>query len=65
VHITIDHGVLPLAARWTKALAAAALTGGSLSLLTPEAGARSGAQKLDKELNFYIWSQWEGLTCHQ
>ncbi len=42
-----------------RGLAATALAGGSLSLLAPGAKA---AQKLDSDLNFYNWSQWEGPT---
>src|SRR5207248_2979213 len=53
----------PSRGRFLKALAATAMAGGGLSLLAPEADAAvSGAKKLDKVLNFYNWSQWEGPT---
>jgi hypothetical protein len=51
----------PARGRFLRALAAAALAGGGLSLLAPEAGAAgSEAQKRDKVLNFYNWSLWVG-----
>jgi spermidine/putrescine transport system substrate-binding protein len=71
--MTTDRAVLddPVARLWAsrpsrggflKGLAATALAGGSLSALAPAADAAGDRAKLDKDLNFYNWSQWEGPT---
>lgn len=52
----------PSRGRFLKGMAAAALAGSSLSLFGSEAGAAVDRARLDKELNIYNWSQWEGPT---
>lgn len=71
--MTMDKAVLddPEARLWAsrpsrggflKGLAATALAGGALPLLASGAEAATERAKLDKVLNFYNWSQWEGPT---
>lgn len=52
----------PSRSGFLKGLAATALAGGALSTLAPAAHAEVERAKLDKELNFYNWSQWVGPT---
>jgi spermidine/putrescine-binding protein len=45
-----------------KGAMAATLAGSGLSLLAPRASAAVNRAKLDKDLNFYNWSEWVGPT---
>lgn len=52
----------PSRGRFLKGLAATALAGSALPLFASGASAELDHAKLDKELNFYNWSLWEGPT---
>ena len=52
----------PTRGKFLKTLAATALAGGALSALVPTAATAAGRGKLDKDLNFYNWSLWQGPT---